>query len=334
MNTPSDTEAIQPKPGARRRGWLAWLGRGAIGLLVFLAILLVAGAVYESVASANDLKKYPPPGRLVDMGGYKLHLYCTGEHQAGRPTVILEAGSGSASPDWGLVQPDMAGVTRVCSYDRAGYMWSDPGSLPRTSQRFVEELRTLLDKAGEEGPYLLVGHSLGAHTVRLFAHQYPESVVGVILVDARLEDMAFAIPEKSGIELSFWAALARIGFFRLVGKTVLPPQILEKMPDYPWPIMFRPKFFETSRDEDAATSDEQVQAVGDLGDMPLIVIAAADNQYLDKEKALANLSSQGEFILAEGSGHFVHIDRPDIVMGAIRQLIASTPESPPQSTKW
>ena len=142
------------------RGWRGCLGRSLIGLLIFLVVLLVTGAIYQAVASANDLKKYPPPGTLIDMGGYKLHLYCTGERKTSQPTVVLEAGSGSASPDWGLVQPEIAKVTRVCSYDRAGYGWSDPGPLPRTSQRFAEELHTLLDKAGEEGPYITFGASL------------------------------------------------------------------------------------------------------------------------------------------------------------------------------
>jgi pimeloyl-ACP methyl ester carboxylesterase len=326
---------------SKRRNWLGCLGRGLIGLLVFLAILLVSGAVYQTVASSNDLKRYPPPGRLIDMGGYKLHIYCTGEHQANLPTVILEAGSGSASPDWQLVQPEIARMTRVCSYDRAGYGWSDSGPLPRTSQRFAEELHTLLIRAGEQEPYLLVGHSLGGHTVRLFANQHPQEVMGVVLVDARPEELAYLVPDTNKPQMSFWAFMARCGFFRLFGKAVLvPPIFLEKMPDYPWPILFRPKFFETTRDEDAIESDKQVQSAGNLGDLPLIVIThgaimfaylsadealQAEQAWQAAQKQLASLSSNGQFIIADGSGHAIPVERPDIVIEAIKQLLKPTP---------
>jgi pimeloyl-ACP methyl ester carboxylesterase len=102
-------------------------------LLVFLVVAMAAGAIYQAAASASDSKKYPPPGELYDVGDYGLHLYCTGE---GSPTVILEVGGSSPALVWYLVQPEIAKVARVCSYDRAGYGWSDPGPLPRTSQHF------------------------------------------------------------------------------------------------------------------------------------------------------------------------------------------------------
>ncbi len=342
MNAISNQAEVQGRPAGRRRGCLGCLGRGVIGLLAFVVVLMVAGAIYQSVASANDLKKYPPPGTLIDIGGYRLHLYCTGERQAGQPTVVLEAGSGSASPDWGLVQPEIARVTRVCSYDRAGYGWSDPGPLPRTSQRFAEELHTLLTKAGEKEPYILAGHSFGGHTVRLFAHQYPHEVTGIVLVDTRPEELASLVTDPNDFQMSFWAFMARCGFFRLFGKAVLvPPLFLEKMPDYPWPILFRPKFFETARDESALESDKQVQAAGNLGDLPLVVITHGDasmfaslpaNEALQVEedwqaaqKNLAGLSSNGQLIVADGSGHAIPIERPDVVIEAIKRLIAPTP---------
>src|SRR3972149_3958848 len=120
MNTTND---IQGKPTGRRRGCLGCLGRRVIGLLAFLIVVMIAGAIYQSAASASDLKKYPPPGKLYDVGDYRLHLYCIGE---GSPTVILEAGGGNPALGWTFVQDEVAGFTRVCSYDRPGFCWSDP----------------------------------------------------------------------------------------------------------------------------------------------------------------------------------------------------------------
>jgi pimeloyl-ACP methyl ester carboxylesterase len=334
---------ISPKPNIRFPAGcklLLWLLRVITILFAVILIFLLVGFIYNTIASQSDLQRYPPPGKLIDMGGFKLHLYCTGERVADLPTVILEAGSGSASPDWGLVQPEIARVTRVCSYDRAGYGWSDQGPLPRTSQGFANELHTLLTKGGEEGPYVLVGHSFGGHTVRLFAHLYPQEVVGVVLVDARPEELTSLVTEPNDFQMSFWAFMAHCGFFRLFGKAVLvPPLFLEKMPDYPWPILFRPKFFETARDENAAESDKQVQAAGNLGDLPLIVIAHGDSSmfaslpakealqaeaaWQEAQKRLAGMSSNSQFIVAEGSGHAIPIEHPDVVIDAVQQILSS-----------
>jgi len=345
MNTTNDKKDVRGKPVHRRRSCLGCLGRGAIGLLVFLAFLLAMGAIYEAVASANDLKQYPMPGKLIDMGGFRLHLYCTGERKAGEPTVILEAGSGSASPDWGLVQPEITKITRVCSYDRAGYGWSDKGPLPRTSEHLAEELHMLLTVAGEEGPYVLVGHSFGGHTIRLFAHQYPQQVIGMILVDARPEELALR-PAMNDFQLTFWAFMARCGFFRLFGdvivKALVPAESLEKMPEgYPWQFSFRPQTLETIRDEDPLGSDKQVLASGKLGDLPLIVIVhgnpsmfaslpaedalQAEADWQAAQKKLAASSSNSQLIVAEGSGHAISFERPDVVINAIQQVLSSAP---------
>jgi len=340
MNANNDQKDVQDKPAGRRRSCLGCLGRGAIGLLVFLAFLLAMGAVYEAVASANDFRKYPMPGKLIDMGGYRLHLYCTGERTAGQPTVILEAGAGEASPDWGLVQPEIAKATRVCSYDRAGYAWSDPGPLPRTSDHLAEELHRLLTVAGEEGPYVLVGHSFGGHIIRLFAHRYPQEVMGVVLVDARPEELALR-PAMNDFQLTFLAFMARCGFSRLFGKAMLTAEFLENLPqNYPWQFYFRPQTLETMRDEDPLESDKQVLASGNLGDLPLIVIVhgnpsmfaplpaeealRAEADWQAAQKKLAASSSNSQLIVAERSGHAIPFDRPDVVINAI-QVLSSAP---------
>ena len=128
---------------------------------------------------------FAPPGRLVDVGGYRLHLNCTGESG---PTVVLIAGGGDFSFDWGLVQPDASRFTRVCSYDRAGLAWSDPGPTPRTMRQDAHELHALLRAARVKAPYVLVGHSVGGLIARVYAAQYPKEVAGMVLVDPTHED--------------------------------------------------------------------------------------------------------------------------------------------------
>src|SRR5215213_6006374 len=148
----------QPERGSppkRRRRWLVWLGGLAAGLLG----LLLLGARSESVAEDADVRAYPPPGQLVDVGGYRLHLNCAG---TGSPTVVIDAGWGDWSASWSSwVQPEVAKTMRVCTYDRAGMGWSEAGPLPRTAEQFTKELHSLLQRAAIPGPYVLVGHSMG-----------------------------------------------------------------------------------------------------------------------------------------------------------------------------
>ena len=139
-----------------------------------------------AVEQQKDKKPpYSPPGKLVDAGGFRLHLNCTGKSG---PTVVLIAGSGDFSFDWGLVQPDVSRFSRVCSYDRAGLAWSDPGPTPRTMRQDASELHTLLKAARMEAPYVLVGHSIGGLIARVYAEQYADEVAGMVLVDSTHED--------------------------------------------------------------------------------------------------------------------------------------------------
>src|SRR5919199_1158755 len=146
------------------------IGRRLIGLLGVVVVLGFAGAVYESMAEAADVRAYPPPGQLVDVGGYRLHINCTGE---GSPTVVVESGWGDMSAIWGWVQPEVAKTTRVCTYDRAGMGWSEASPEPRVAREYAKELHTLLANAQEPGPYVLVGHSMGGFTVLVYAQDYP-----------------------------------------------------------------------------------------------------------------------------------------------------------------
>jgi pimeloyl-ACP methyl ester carboxylesterase len=149
---------------------------------------MLAGAAAAIAQDRPDPPPYPAPGRLVDVGGWRLHLNCTGLTRPRQPTVILEAGLGDFSVEWSLVQPGVTPLARVCSYDRAGDGWSELGPHPRTFRQIVFELHTLLERAGERPPFVLVGHSYGGWLVRQYQSTYPSEVAGMVLVEAGAED--------------------------------------------------------------------------------------------------------------------------------------------------
>ena len=310
------------------------------GLAVFLVLLAVAGASYEAIGTARDARKFPPPGRLVDVGGHRLHLYCTG---TGSPTVVLETGMGGFSIYWIRVQPEVAKFTRVCSYDRAGLGWSEPGPEPRTVRQFVTELRALLKNAGATGPYVIVGHSLGGFTARFYASHHPEEVAGAVLVDSSVTgdwlkmntDEKTALDERVRMNRRY-AYLARIGGVRTLAAlmqagVMKPPggaaSILEELPEGIRPVRImawvQPKFFSTvaSQYESLPESAAQVAAAGGLGDLPLIVLTAGDAEPAREHRALAQLSSRGKHAGVPGSGHQIHLERPAAVVDAIREVV-------------
>src|ERR1043165_7689090 len=141
-----------------------------------------------AAAAAQTAPPLPPPGRLIDVGGWKLHLNCTGERRANQPLVVLESGVGDFSVEWSLVQPSVARFARVCSYDRAGDGWSELGPHSRTMHQIVYELHNLLDRAGERAPLVRVGHSYGGHLVRLYASTYPKEVAAMALLEPGVDD--------------------------------------------------------------------------------------------------------------------------------------------------
>src|SRR5687767_1304533 len=168
-----------------------WTKRALIGFAVLFMAAAVVGALYQWTLSRKELAATPSPGRLVAVGGHRLHIWCPGE---GAPTVILETGLAGSSVDWGFVQPEVARFTRVCSYDRAGMGYSDPGPFPRTTRRIARELSALIERSGIDGPVVLAGASSGGLPVRLFASEYGPRAAGLVLVDASHEDQGDDVP--------------------------------------------------------------------------------------------------------------------------------------------
>ena len=309
------------------------IGRILLVLIILLVLLATAGLLYQGIASGVDASRYRAPGKLIDVGGYRLHINCTG---TGSPTVILDAGLGGRSLDWSLVQPGVATFTRVCSYDRAGYGWSDSGPKPRTSGRIVAELHTLLVKAGIPGPYILVGQSFGGLNVRLYAYTYPQEVAGMVLVDASHEDAFVRFPTlqqdllDGQKQLSMCSGLAPFGVIRLFGfldKFILPyPSTVQPQVKA---LFYQTHFCGTWYDEGAAwdESTTQVHAARtqhSLGQLPLVVITRGeqvDAAWQTLQKDLASLSPNSTHIIATHSGHDIMFERPDLVIAAIRQVV-------------
>jgi pimeloyl-ACP methyl ester carboxylesterase len=163
---------------------------------VFLTLTVLTVSPSITARQTANSQGYPPEGKLIDVGGWRIHLNCTGTPKAKAPTVVFESGSGDFSFDWHLVQPEVSKFTRVCSYDRAGSGWSDLGPRPRTMKQIAYELHTALNKAGLKGNYVMVGQSIGGLLIRTFANLYPKEVAGMVLVDSTHEDTQLNINGK------------------------------------------------------------------------------------------------------------------------------------------
>jgi pimeloyl-ACP methyl ester carboxylesterase len=299
-------------------------------VVLFLGLMLL-GAIYESVAETADMRAYPPPGQMVDVGGYRLHINCIG---TGSPTVVIDAGWGDWSARWSWVQPEVAKTTRVCTYDRAGMGYSEAGPLPRNAGQFAKELHTLLHQANIPGLYVLVGHSLGGLPVRVFAHDYAAEVAGVVLIESMSPAQFPQSPtdtkpqtasQSSGFSIPF--VLARIGLVRLfagpLGFTpTLPPEVQKAFTAF----SVTPRSIQAWEDEGAGMleSGAQALAVKTFGDLPLIVLSRGLDQKPDwqaMQAELLQLSSNSQQLIAHKSGHNIEIDQPEAAVVAIVKMV-------------
>jgi pimeloyl-ACP methyl ester carboxylesterase len=298
-----------------------WTMRIFVVLGAFLIVAALSGAMYQWLATRKDLAATPPPGHLVDIGGYRLHLWCTGD---GAPAVILDTGLGGSTAGWGFVQPDVARFTRVCSYDRAGMGYSDPGPSPRTARRIASELAELLARSGIAGPVVLVGASIAGFDVRVFASDHPERAAGLVLVDASHEDDVHEVPRMA----RFVPLLSTIGVLRLFGPSFgqniesLAPSVRQ----FAQATRFRAAGYQAAADEiiHIRESAEEVRSSRRKLTIPVLVVTGArgaDENWRQLQRDQASLSERGCLIIAEQSGHVVPIDQPEVVVDAIRTVV-------------
>ncbi len=260
--------------------------------------------------------------RMIDPGGRKLHINCSGASVKGSPTVVLEAGLNTSSETWSNIQPEIAKFTRVCSYDRAGIGKSDAlPQQPATGSQIARELHLLLSKSGVTGPLVLVGHSFGGLIVRMYASLYPREVAGMVLVDSVHEE-----------ETARWLAM-------------LPPETRREMETAGGRRLLG------GEQIDLEKSNAEMQAANWRTRMPLIVLSRGKASYnpddyppplrslaprgeelrMTLQEDLARRSSRGKHVFAEKSGHLIHRDQPELVIDSVRQVVEATRLKDPKS---
>jgi pimeloyl-ACP methyl ester carboxylesterase len=297
---------------------LALLKRDFVWLSVFVLALAITGMIYQTAATESDQRKFPPPGELVNVDGYKMHIYCMGE---GSPTIILDHAGGGSSTDWALIQPKLAEHTRVCAYDRAGYGWSDYNPAPRTLEQQVNELHALLAGANEQGPYIFVGHSYGARVGRVFAAKYPHEVEGMVLMDPGFlyDDPRYPAETQSHLESDInmsragrW--LAPFGLVRLLQPIMDNPtfDLPEEARLASASFVASSRYWQSLNDQMGILSTvfEEEHQVITLGEIPLLVFNSTEPDdathqvWRQANSEMADLSSNGSYRLVNGATHF------------------------------
>lgn len=326
------------------------LKRTVVFILILAVVLVGAGQVAKMVLRNES----PPPGRMVDVGGYQLHLYCLGE---GQPTVVLEAGQGDFSTVWALVQSEVAKDVRVCAYDRAGMGWSGRSAGDQNAADIAGDLHTLLANAGEKPPYILAGHSIGGLYVRQFASLYPEEVAGMVLVDSVHEEQIRRMPAAyrdadARIASQTIQTLKVLGVLNKLGvpalfRSLIPsthPELPEPIQDANRSIVVSDSRYVETLQDDYRLYPERLKKFqageAPFRRIPLIVISHGFPQppldaigmteavlreyepvWQEMQKELSLLSELGELRIAENSDHYIQLKQPEMVVDAIRDVI-------------
>lgn len=322
---------------AMGRRWPRRLRRMAAALAWTVVAVTAFSAALELASSRSDAETYPAPGHLWTVGEAQMHLRCSG---FGHPTVLLEAGLGESSLTWADVHRSLAESTRVCSYDRAGHGWSEPRERPWTSQQAAEELRALLAAAQEDGPYLVVAHSIGSFVARELASTSPHEVAGLVLVDPTndrtVRDMG--VPRTALVERRLLGGMARLGLVRRAGRWLVPTMV-DATPPKDLMRQLPAAYHATSiaaaiRElEGSVTSAERLVEVepASWGRTPVVVISTGATSRQDRSYHgdLASRSDDGRHVLIEATGHYVHYERPERVTAIVRELVVAS-EAPPR----
>ena len=299
-------------------------------VLAVLAGVVLTGAA--TVVHAVSGEAISPPGRFVGIGSHRLHIHCTG---TGTPSVVFESGLGGTSLDWVRVQPEVARFTRACSYDRAGYGWSELGPEPRHADRIAAELDRLLLQAHVPPPHVLVGHSFGGLAVRLLAaRKERRAVAGLVLVDATHEHQ-FQRMESAGVRMPMAPTGRR---FVISNHWLVPSALPERLKPLAQRLALARKAIRTLYGELGSLrhSAGQVGAIRRPPDAPVVVLARSprrdggdghdghdrlDGTWIELQRELAGTMKDGSFQVVRGSGHYIHLDRPERVIDAIRTIV-------------
>lgn len=328
--------------------------RIALGAVAVLALAVLLGVVYEQAGRYRAARDFPPPGRMVDIGGRRIQLDCRG---SGSPTVVFEAGqSVDGALSWSAVQPKVAAHTRACAYSRAGLMWSDPSDAPSTAKQVAQDLHAALTGAGEHGPFVLVGQSIGGPYAVTFTRYFGAEVAGLVLVDPSHPDqvarVANYMTESRSLRSRILMSLGWSGLLRAAAPVLLPQAPNQTAHDLQAVRAFAPQSFRTQWAEGDATDRTLAEAGAfrNLGNRPLVVLTAmapyvegelrgmkitpgqgTQVQALWKQMHddIASWSTRGTHRLLPGAGHDIQFDDPeavvDAVLSVVRQVRAAAP---------
>jgi pimeloyl-ACP methyl ester carboxylesterase len=327
--------------------------------VVVVLIILFAGCIgwLYNYAALRHYRAVVPPGNFFVVEGRRMHVYCIG---AGSPTIVIESGLGDDWIGWQAVQPGLARLTRVCSYDRAGLGWSDPDPGRRDAVAISHQLRELLQRAAITDRLILIGQSAGGLYVRRFAAEYPAEIVGLVLVDSTPPESFDRLPSNRETPEQFktrhrTARLSRIkdaiGLSRLTGRCEASlPVSLRAYEAYAEAVACRPEY-ETSwlgEVDDFETSAKEAENTT-FGDLPLLIISqdpdrpkpgwpaqdiAANPIWAEMQENLKALSTRSHRIIARGSGHRVQRDRPDVIVSGVGEMISQLRGTSPLPTEY
>jgi pimeloyl-ACP methyl ester carboxylesterase len=307
--------------------WI-WGRRFVLGLLALILVAGLLGATYQTVASKADEGKFLPPGKLVDVGGYSMHIYCTGQ---GSPTVILDASNMGTVSSWAWIQPEIAKVTRVCAYDRPDAGWSDLSPQPLDTRQNAEVLHILLANAGEQGPYVLVGHSFGGLYIRMYAEMYPAEVAGMVFIEGTLPDGLKRLGKPdvmpNALDAGFMDAtpfISRLGILRLMSFPSTDPDLPEPQRSELQAYLSSTKLAESLKRQYHLfpTLLAQIRPLymeGSLGNLPLAVVKGSEGdggmpEWQELFAAQAAMSTNHMLVTVQGANHASLVDRHEHAM--------------------
>jgi pimeloyl-ACP methyl ester carboxylesterase len=309
---------------------------GILFALALVCVVIVAGVTYNALSLKHYREISGVPGKLYTVGGYSMHLYCTGQ---GTPTIILDSGLGDDFTSWAKVQPELSQVTRVCSYDRAGFGWSQTRPGRRDANTISAELHDLVLAAGIERPSILMGHSIAGLYLRSYAGHFPSDLAGLVFVDGatplqdeRVPQELVKIQDQQRKEMPWQKLLMTLGWYRVRGMCTKVPPGFESYSLWIRAGSCVPSQLSAIENElDAEqSSGEETLHLGPFGSLPILIFSRdpnvlASNWPLEVSKKNAivwnqmqeeakDLSTQSRRIIAKGSDHYVQIDRAELVI--------------------
>lgn len=314
---------------------VSWVRRILLGILITPFALALLGALYQSVSSALDRRSHPMPGQLVDVGGYRLHIYCEGE---GSPTVILDAPNMGTVSNWAWIQPEVAKSTRVCAYDRADAGWSDRSPEANDTRMNSEALHALLRNADVAGPYILVGHSFGGLFIRAYADMYPDETAGMVFIEGTLPDGLLALgqpdvmPNSPGQAMIDSAPIvSRLGILRLMNFPATDPDLPEPQRSELQTYLSSTNWAESTKRQyhlfpTLLAQVRELYIPGSLGSIPVAVVVGSDvldsipqwRQLFDQQGAL---SSDYKMYIIEGGTHSSILDKQEHAAQTTRAIL-------------